>query len=111
MNKGSNPRSFLSVGILIDRHYNQQLLRATRGACDPNLNIAIEHAQHFCRLPLRKNGMNSTQFNHIWASMKGIVVSSVLIFDHRRLISWSGQHCSSLNHQASAFVKALIFLS
>ena len=71
------------------------LLRATRGACNPNLNVAIEHARHacrmmlgrFCGLPLRMNGMNSTQFDHVHLSlddtMTGNVMSSVLIFDQK----------------------------
>ena len=45
------------------------LLRATRGACNPNLEIVISHASHVCSqhsfgLPLRMNGMQGTQFDH-----------------------------------------------
>ena len=45
------------------------LLRATRGARNPNLQVVMMHASHVCSqhsfgLPLRMNGMNKTQFDH-----------------------------------------------
>ena len=44
------------------------LLRATRGAHNPNLQVVITHASHVCSqlsfgLPLRMNGMHRTQFD------------------------------------------------
>ena len=48
-------------------------LRATRGACNPNLQVIITHvsthalhlwSQHSFGLPLRMNGMHRTQFGH-----------------------------------------------
>ena len=43
------------------------LLRETRGARNPNLQVVITHASHVCSqhsfgLPLRMNGMYITQF-------------------------------------------------
>ena len=45
------------------------LLRATRGARNPNVEVVITHASHVCSqlsfgLPLRMNGMHRTQFDH-----------------------------------------------
>ena len=45
------------------------LLRATRGALNPNVQVVITHALHACSqlsfgLPLRMNVMHRTQFNH-----------------------------------------------
>ena len=45
-------------------------LRATRGACNPNLQVVITHASHACSqhsfgLPLRMNGMHRRQFGHV----------------------------------------------
>ena len=45
------------------------LLRATRGECNPNLEVVITHASHVCSqhsfgLPLRMNGMQRTHFDH-----------------------------------------------
>ena len=45
-------------------------LRATRGACNPNLQVVITHASHACSqhsfgLPLRMNGMHRRQFDHV----------------------------------------------
>ena len=44
-------------------------LRATRGACNPNLQVVTTHASHVCSqhsfgLPLRMNGMHRRQFDH-----------------------------------------------
>ena len=43
------------------------LLRATKGARNPNLQVVITHASHVCsqqsfELPLKMNGMHRTQF-------------------------------------------------
>ena len=48
--------------------YDITLLRATRGARNPNLQVVITHASHVCSqhsfgLPLRMNGMHKTQLN------------------------------------------------
>ena len=45
------------------------LLRATRGAHNPNLQVVITHASHVCSqhsfgFSLRMNGMHRTQFDH-----------------------------------------------
>ena len=44
-------------------------LRATRGACNPNVQVVITHASHLCSkhsfvLPLKMNGMHRRQFDH-----------------------------------------------
>ena len=44
------------------------LLRATRGALNPNVQVVITHASHVCSqlsfgLPLKMNGMHRTQFD------------------------------------------------
>ena len=44
-------------------------LRATRGACNPILQVVITHASQVCSqhsfgLPLRMNGMYRRQFDH-----------------------------------------------
>ena len=51
------------------RCLSNKLLRATRGAHNPNLQVVITHASHVCSqhsfgLPLRMNGMHKTQFDH-----------------------------------------------
>ena len=56
---GVQPISLLFVAIS---------LRATRGACNPNLQVVITHvlhvrSQHSFGLPLRINGMHKTQFD------------------------------------------------
>ena len=43
-------------------------LQATRGACNPNLQLVNLHASHVCSqhlfgLPLRMNGMHSMRFD------------------------------------------------
>ena len=48
---------------------NTKLLRAIRGARNPNLQVLITHASHVCSqnsfgLPLRMNGMHKPQFDH-----------------------------------------------
>ena len=48
---------------------NLTLLQATRGALNPNLQVVITHASHFCSqysfgLPQRMNEMHRTQFDH-----------------------------------------------
>ena len=48
--------------------YDITLLRAMRGARNPNLQVVITHASHVCgqhslELPLRMNGMHKTQLN------------------------------------------------
>ena len=53
----------------MSRQYLGQLMRATRGARNPNLQVVITHASHVCSqhsfgLPLRTNGMHRTQFDH-----------------------------------------------
>ena len=60
MYKVQNPRVETVLG---------QLLRATRGARNPNLQVVITHASHVCSphsfaLPLRMNEMHRTQFDH-----------------------------------------------
>ena len=45
------------------------LLRATRGTCNPNVQVVITHALHACSqrsfgIPLRMNVLHRTQFNH-----------------------------------------------
>ena len=42
-------------------------LRATRGACNPNLQVVITYASHVCSqhsFGLKMNGMHTTQFVH-----------------------------------------------
>ena len=46
------------------------LLRATRGARNPNIQVIITHAWHVCRqhsfgLPPRMNGMHRKKFDHV----------------------------------------------
>ena len=47
--------------------YDITLLRAARGARNPNLQVLITHASHVCGQhsfgPLRMNGMHKTQLN------------------------------------------------
>ena len=88
------------------------LLRATRGECNPNLEVVITHASHVCSqhsfgIPLRMNRMQRTQFDHarldplslvIWSRMFWLSVTwnlgkaqrwskSVLTFDRCRPLS------------------------
>ena len=55
------------------------LLRATRGACNPNLQVVITHASHVCSqlsfgLPLRMNGIQRTQFDHARLDLLSLVI-------------------------------------
>ena len=48
-----------------------QLLQVTRGACNLNLQVVITYTSHVCNqhsfgLPLRMNGMHSSQFDHVY---------------------------------------------
>ena len=59
----------LHYNIEVSNDNSKTLLRATRGACNPNLQVVITHASHVCSqhsfgLPLRMNGMYRTQFDH-----------------------------------------------
>ena len=56
-----------------------QLLRATRGACNPNLQVVIRHALHVCSqhsfgLPLRMYGMYRTHFDHVYLDLLSLVI-------------------------------------
>ena len=51
--------------------FPNELLWATRGAINHNLQVVVAHAlhvrsQHSFGLPLRMNGMHRTQFDHSW---------------------------------------------
>ena len=55
------------------------LLRVTRGACNPNLQVVITCASHVCsqhslRLPLKMYGMHRTQFNHARLDVLSLVI-------------------------------------
>ena len=57
------------------------LLRATRGARNPNLLAVFTHASHVCcqhlfGLPLRTNGMHWTQFDHACFDLLPLVIWS-----------------------------------
>ena len=64
------------------------LLRATRGECNPNLEVVITHASHVCSqhsfvLPLRMNGMHRTQFDHaFWPFTPRNLIMRVLTICH-----------------------------
>ena len=51
-----------------------QLLRATRGACNPNLQAVIRHASHSFGLPLRMYGMHRTHFDHAYLGLVSLVI-------------------------------------
>ena len=56
-----------------------KLLRATRGARIPNLQVVVTHASHVCslqsfRLPLRMNGMHITHFDHARLDLLSLVI-------------------------------------
>ena len=55
------------------------ILRATRGARNPNLQVVITRASHVCSqhsfgLPLRINGMHRTQFDHARLDLLSLVI-------------------------------------
>ena len=57
------------------------LLRATREARNPNLQVFIRHAPHVCSqhsfgLPLRMSGMHRTQFDHALLDFLSLVIWS-----------------------------------
>ena len=59
------------------------LLRATRGAHNPNLKVVITHASHLCSqhsfgLPLRMNGMQRMQFDDARLDLLSLVIGSRL---------------------------------
>ena len=59
----------LHYNIDVSNDNSKTLLRATRGVCNPYLQVVITHASHVCNqhsfgLPLRMNGMYRTQFDH-----------------------------------------------
>ena len=75
-NKLLNASSWLLCSLL-----EITLLRATRGACNPNLEVVITHASHVCTqhsfgLPLRMNGMQGTQFDHARLDPLSLVIRS-----------------------------------
>ena len=60
----------LHYNIDVSNDNSKTLLRATRGACNPYLQVVITHASHVCSqhsfgLPLRMNGMYRTKFDHV----------------------------------------------
>ena len=57
------------------------LLQATRGAHNTNLQVVISHASHLCSqhsfgLPLRMNGMHRTQFDDARLDLLSLVIGS-----------------------------------
>ena len=99
-------------------HSSISLFRATRGACNPNLQVVITHTSHVCsqhsfglplnlvprvfglsdqkarrlwvrdQLPLRMNGMHRTQFDHAPLDLLSLVISSH-VFWLRKAQRWS----------------------
>ena len=58
-----------SLYMFLSANRQKRLLRATREAPNPNLQIVITHASHICcqhsfEFPLRMNGMHGKQFDH-----------------------------------------------
>ena len=58
---------------------NDPLLRATRGAHNPNLEVVITYALHLCSqhlfgLPLRMNGMHRMQFHHVCFDLLPLII-------------------------------------
>ena len=56
-----------------------ELLWATRGAHNPNLQVVITYASHVCsqhtfRLPLRMNGMHRTQLDHVRLDLPSLII-------------------------------------
>ena len=56
-----------------------QLFRATRGACNLNLQVVIRYASHACSqhsfgLPLRMYGMHRTHFDHAYLDLVSLVI-------------------------------------
>ena len=54
------------------------LLQASKGACNPNLQVVITHASHVCRqysfgLPLRLYGMHRKHFDHARLDLLSLV--------------------------------------
>ena len=59
---------------------NAELLRTTRGARNPNLQVVITHASHVCSLHnriLRTNGMHLTQFYHARLDLLSLAIDYV----------------------------------
>ena len=59
--------------------YAVSILRATRGAHNPNLQVVITHASRVCSqhsfgLPLRMNGMHRMQFDHARLDLLPLVI-------------------------------------
>ena len=57
------------------------LLRATRGEHNPNLQVVITHASHLCSqhsfgLPLRMIGMHRTQFDDARLDLLSLAIGS-----------------------------------
>ena len=78
---GVQPISLLFVAIS---------LRATRGACNPNLQVVITHvlhvrSQHSFGLPLRMNGMHKTQFDLAHLDLLSLVICSRVLICHVKL--------------------------
>ena len=54
-------------------------LQATRGACNPNLQVVIAHASRVCSqnsfgLPLTMNGMHGMQFDHTCLDLLSLII-------------------------------------
>ena len=65
--------------IILNVIINVLLLRTTRGAYNPNLQVVITHASHVCSqhsfgLPLKMNEMNRTQFDHAPLDLLPLVI-------------------------------------
>ena len=80
---GRNPISHENSSALL-WHGTIYLLRATRGARNPNLQVFITQAlnvcsQHSFGLPLRMNGMYKTQFDHarLWTLVPLVIWSGL----------------------------------
>ena len=53
--------------------YAKALLRATRGACNPNIQVVITHASHVCS-QLGMNGMHRTHFDQARLDLLSLVI-------------------------------------
>ena len=72
---------------------NILLLRATRGARNPNLQVVITHASHVCshhsfEFPLKMNGMHRTQFDHARLDLLSLVIWSRVFWQS---VTWNSR--------------------
>ena len=71
---------YLTTSLRQGRNYEEKLLlRATKGACNSNLQVVVTHASHVCSqhsfgLPIRMYGKHRKHFDHARLDLLSLVI-------------------------------------